>query len=295
MGRTPNSGKDGGLRKGPWTIEEDQKLIDYIHKNGYGKWRTLPKNAGIQPMVDLELLRLAAALLATQGNQNVEFNYLENTLQIQENNHHVQEQTLIQEVPNCSPLSTLSCGVPFSNETSSKLMEHNVDQNISDLRPIICQTSITKSVTLDDCHRVDRQSNFSNNVNLMSSFLPSSTACTPSSSRTPINSNSNSAYINEEDREISYCSNMFNYELQEVLNANEINAKILSLNYGDFKAEIKAIDVQESLEGGVSSSNWIADKFQQQFTQTFFLAPQDKGYFAGFLDKFNITKINFDY
>ncbi|KAI3795785.1 hypothetical protein L1987_38444 [Smallanthus sonchifolius] len=174
-------------------------------------------------MVDLELLRLAVALLATQGNQNVEFGYLENTLKIQENNHHVQEQTLIQEVPNCSPLSTLSCGVPFSSETSSKLMDQNVDQNILHLRPNICQTSVKKSVLLDNCHRMDRQSNFSNNVNLMSSFLPSSTVCTPSSSRTPINSNSNSAYINEsiieEDREISYCRNMFNYELQ-VLNAN---------------------------------------------------------------------------
>ena len=49
MGRTPASnlcGKNNGLRKGPWTTEEDQKLTDYIHKNGYGNWRTLPKNAG---------------------------------------------------------------------------------------------------------------------------------------------------------------------------------------------------------------------------------------------------------
>ncbi|KAL4585504.1 hypothetical protein LXL04_010125 [Taraxacum kok-saghyz] len=48
MGRTPCCEKNGGLRKGPWTTEEDQKLIDYIHKNGYGNWRTLPKNAGLQ-------------------------------------------------------------------------------------------------------------------------------------------------------------------------------------------------------------------------------------------------------
>ncbi|KAM0019584.1 putative Ras GTPase-activating protein-binding protein [Helianthus debilis subsp. tardiflorus] len=49
-----------------------------------------------------------------------------------------------------------------------------------------------------------------------------------------------------------------------------INAKILSLNYGDFKAEIKSVDAQESLNGGVSVL----------FTQSFFLAPQDKGYFV---------------
>ncbi|CAL5411137.1 unnamed protein product [Camellia sinensis] len=47
MGRTPCCEKNG-LKKGPWTPEEDQKLIDYIRKHGYGNWRTLPKNAGLQ-------------------------------------------------------------------------------------------------------------------------------------------------------------------------------------------------------------------------------------------------------
>ncbi|CAO2823760.1 unnamed protein product [Amaranthus hypochondriacus] len=47
MGRAPCCDKNG-LKKGPWTPEEDQKLIDYIHKFGYGNWRTLPKNAGLQ-------------------------------------------------------------------------------------------------------------------------------------------------------------------------------------------------------------------------------------------------------
>ncbi|KAE8732494.1 Transcription factor MYB39 [Hibiscus syriacus] len=47
MGRTPCCEKNG-LEKGPWTPEEDQKLIDYIQKHGYGNWRTLPKNAGLQ-------------------------------------------------------------------------------------------------------------------------------------------------------------------------------------------------------------------------------------------------------
>ncbi|CAL0309430.1 unnamed protein product [Lupinus luteus] len=47
MGRVPCCEKNG-VKKGPWTPEEDQKLIDYIQKHGYGNWRTLPKNAGLQ-------------------------------------------------------------------------------------------------------------------------------------------------------------------------------------------------------------------------------------------------------
>ncbi|KAJ7946895.1 MYB transcription factor [Quillaja saponaria] len=47
MGRAPCCEKNG-LKKGPWTSEEDQKLIDYIQKHGYGNWRTLPKSAGLQ-------------------------------------------------------------------------------------------------------------------------------------------------------------------------------------------------------------------------------------------------------
>ncbi|KAI4318026.1 hypothetical protein L6164_025838 [Bauhinia variegata] len=36
-----------GLKKGPWTSEEDQILISYIQKNGHGNWRALPKQAGL--------------------------------------------------------------------------------------------------------------------------------------------------------------------------------------------------------------------------------------------------------
>ncbi|XP_077210438.1 transcription factor MYB30-like [Tasmannia lanceolata] len=36
-----------GLKKGPWTQEEDQILIDYIQKYGHGNWRALPKQAGL--------------------------------------------------------------------------------------------------------------------------------------------------------------------------------------------------------------------------------------------------------
>ncbi|XP_041003243.1 transcription factor MYB74-like [Juglans microcarpa x Juglans regia] len=47
MGRTPCCDKDG-LKKGPWTPEEDLKLINYIQLHGPGNWRTLPKNAELQ-------------------------------------------------------------------------------------------------------------------------------------------------------------------------------------------------------------------------------------------------------
>ncbi|CAK8567067.1 unnamed protein product [Lathyrus sativus] len=36
-----------GLKRGPWTAEEDQVLSDYIKKEGEGRWRTLPKRAGL--------------------------------------------------------------------------------------------------------------------------------------------------------------------------------------------------------------------------------------------------------
>ncbi|KAK7272339.1 hypothetical protein RJT34_28863 [Clitoria ternatea] len=47
MGRAPCCDKNG-LKKGPWTPEEDLMLINYIQTNGPGNWRTLPKNAGLQ-------------------------------------------------------------------------------------------------------------------------------------------------------------------------------------------------------------------------------------------------------
>ncbi|XP_008670489.1 transcription factor MYB41 [Zea mays] len=46
MGRAPCCERSG-LKKGPWTPEEDEKLVAYIKKHGQGNWRTLPKNAGL--------------------------------------------------------------------------------------------------------------------------------------------------------------------------------------------------------------------------------------------------------
>jgi len=47
MGRSPCREEIRGVKKGPWTPEEDEKLIDYISKHCHGSWRTLPKRAGL--------------------------------------------------------------------------------------------------------------------------------------------------------------------------------------------------------------------------------------------------------
>ncbi|KAG2333883.1 hypothetical protein Bca52824_005063 [Brassica carinata] len=46
MGRSPCCDKLG-LKKGPWTQEEDQKLLAYIEEHGHGSWRSLPEKAGL--------------------------------------------------------------------------------------------------------------------------------------------------------------------------------------------------------------------------------------------------------
>ncbi|MQM15020.1 hypothetical protein Taro_047958 [Colocasia esculenta] len=46
MGRAPCCEKVG-LKRGRWTAEEDEKLMNYIKANGEGSWRSLPKNAGL--------------------------------------------------------------------------------------------------------------------------------------------------------------------------------------------------------------------------------------------------------
>ncbi|KMZ73272.1 hypothetical protein ZOSMA_14G00330 [Zostera marina] len=46
MGRPPCCGKIG-VKKGPWTPEEDIILVSYIHENGPGNWRVVPSNTGL--------------------------------------------------------------------------------------------------------------------------------------------------------------------------------------------------------------------------------------------------------
>ncbi|CAL4887088.1 unnamed protein product [Urochloa decumbens] len=48
MGRSPCCEKEAGLKKGPWTPEEDQKLLAFIDQHGHGCWRSLPAKAGLR-------------------------------------------------------------------------------------------------------------------------------------------------------------------------------------------------------------------------------------------------------
>jgi hypothetical protein len=72
--------------------------------------------------------------------------------------------------------------------------------------------------------------------------------------------------------------------VETVVTQNEIHKKVMSFDYEQFKAEIKTVDSQDSLMGGVlvmvsgSLSNQSTGK--RNFTQSFFLAPQEKGYFV---------------
>ncbi|KAL8092797.1 hypothetical protein AgCh_034882 [Apium graveolens] len=60
-----------------------------------------------------------------------------------------------------------------------------------------------------------------------------------------------------------------------------INEKIMSRNYDEYKAEIKSVDAQESLSSGVHVlvTGYMTgkDNIERNFTQTFFLAPQNRG------------------
>ncbi|XP_030453567.2 transcription factor MYB93 [Syzygium oleosum] len=40
-------GEGSGLKKGPWSSEEDKKLLDFIQQHGHGSWISLPKRAGL--------------------------------------------------------------------------------------------------------------------------------------------------------------------------------------------------------------------------------------------------------
>lgn len=56
MGRAPCCDESMGLKKGPWTPDEDQKLMDYIQRHGHGSWRSLPLQAGIHDSHPSKLL-----------------------------------------------------------------------------------------------------------------------------------------------------------------------------------------------------------------------------------------------
>uniref|UniRef100_A0ACD5ZCB5 Uncharacterized protein n=1 Tax=Avena sativa TaxID=4498 RepID=A0ACD5ZCB5_AVESA len=46
MGRSPCCEKTG-LKRAPWTAEEDMTLVAHIERHGHSNWRALPKQAGL--------------------------------------------------------------------------------------------------------------------------------------------------------------------------------------------------------------------------------------------------------
>lgn len=72
--------------------------------------------------------------------------------------------------------------------------------------------------------------------------------------------------------------------MSSVTTMQAINEKILSMDYGGLVAEIKTVDAQESLDGGVlvlvTGCLTGKDNIRTNFTQSFFLATQDKGYYV---------------
>ncbi|KAF2305056.1 hypothetical protein GH714_001418 [Hevea brasiliensis] len=258
MGRVPCCDKNG-LKKGPWTPEEDQKLIDYIQKHGYGNWRTLPKNAGLQRCGKSCRLRWTnylrpdikrgsslynssqmniSRLLGVQPMVNANFSA--------QNQYHpiVQAsefQSQVPEMPTCTTLTTPF--VPFSNET--QLM----DPSITDLSSQDSQLNhqewqsdtgmasnladyMTTVPSYNDYYGSDQTaimdpssettSTFISNNGNQQNFSFASVLSTPSSSSTPLNSNS--TYINgsssTEDERESYCSNMLKFEIPDSLDVS---------------------------------------------------------------------------
>lgn len=66
MGRQPCCDKVG-LKKGPWTAEEDRKLINFILTNGQCCWRAVPKFAGSENVLtQLNLSRELYFFLCTK-------------------------------------------------------------------------------------------------------------------------------------------------------------------------------------------------------------------------------------
>ncbi|KAF8408219.1 hypothetical protein HHK36_007364 [Tetracentron sinense] len=72
--------------------------------------------------------------------------------------------------------------------------------------------------------------------------------------------------------------------MTSVTTMQAINDKILSLDSKDYKAEIKTADAQESFKDGVivlvTGCLTGKDNVRRKFAQSFFLAPQDNGYFV---------------
>ena len=198
---------------------------------------------GVQSFVNPEVLRLATSLMSSQReNQNQNF-LVQNVEESQLCSSHVQNQyqplmqsnhlsTQIQEIPVCTSLNT-PYSIPFSNE--AQLM-NPIPSNLTDLSDWQANAMLS-NLTEDyvplppnynyygsDQTVMDPSSETSNfhSNNSNQSFSFASVLSTPSSSPTPLNSNS--TYINgsnTEDERESYCSNILKFEIPDILDVSE--------------------------------------------------------------------------
>ncbi|CAL0313959.1 unnamed protein product [Lupinus luteus] len=190
MGRAPCCDKNG-LKKGPWTPEEDQKLIDYIQKHGYGNWRTLPKNAAYG---EPKALKVGAITLLLSSKPRPQ--------------HHLSTKW------NTYP-SNLN---DFGSQQHSQISDRHSDGTAS-------SSAITDNYYDSDYYhtsiidpRMSETSTFySNNSN--QNFSLASVLSTPISSPKPMNTNS--TYINgsstEDERGSYVTSNILGFEIPDVL------------------------------------------------------------------------------
>lgn len=57
-----------GLNKGPWTVEEDRILINFITQNGHPNWRALPKRAGTTQYLSPSILPYLLVIKTSSTN-----------------------------------------------------------------------------------------------------------------------------------------------------------------------------------------------------------------------------------
>ncbi|KAJ6744044.1 MYB FAMILY TRANSCRIPTION FACTOR [Salix purpurea] len=122
MGRPPCCDKDG-IKKGPWTPEEDIILVSFIQEHGPGNWRSVPTSTGhgmiwILFVVDMDRWAAIASYLPRRTDNDIK-NYW---------NTHLKKK-LIKEVPISCP--TVRAFFKENREQENNSLE-NDDQNIAD-------------------------------------------------------------------------------------------------------------------------------------------------------------------
>ncbi|KAK6917449.1 SANT/Myb domain [Dillenia turbinata] len=146
MGRAPCCDKNG-LKKGPWTPEEDQKLVDYIQKHGYGNWRTLPKNAGLQ--------RWSAIAARLPGRTDNEIKNYWNT--------HIRKKLLrmgIDPVTHCPRLDLLDLSSILNTSMYNNSSQMNMSRTLFGLQPLVNPELLRLATSLLSSHQQRENPNF---------------------------------------------------------------------------------------------------------------------------------------